>query len=59
MKDMGMFKDFVVDFIFFLYYVNIDCLWEVWKILFGKYCKDVMDFDYFNMVFIFYDEDGD
>lgn len=58
-KDMGVFKDLVLDLIFFVYYVNMDWLWEIWKIFFGKYCKDVIDLDYFNMVFIFFDEDGD
>lgn len=55
---MEMNRFLVMDLIFFVYYVNVDWLWMVWKMLFGGIWKDVVDFDWLDMEFMYYDECG-
>lgn len=57
--DMGNFVVVVWDLIFYGYYVNVDRVWMIWKMFFGKQCMDFMYFDFFNLQYIFYDENGD
>lgn len=46
--DMGNLNVVVLDLLFYVYYVNIDWLWEVWKGMGGRY-KDISDFDYLKL----------
>lgn len=57
--DMGNFGRVVRDFIFYVYYFNVDRIWIVWNIFLGEQWKVFVDLDFFDVRFIFFDENGD
>ncbi|KAH6767763.1 hypothetical protein C2S52_018746 [Perilla frutescens var. hirtella] len=56
-EDMGNFYSAGRDPIFFAHHSNIDRLWNVWKTLGGRRV-DIMDPDYLDAAFVFYDENA-
>lgn len=58
-NDMGNFGRFVRDFVFYIYYLNIDRIWMIWKMFLGKQRMELMYVDFFDLRFIYYDENVD
>lgn len=57
--DMGNFGRVVRDLIFYLYYVNIDRIWIIWKMMLGKQRMELNYIDFFDVSFMYYDENVD
>ncbi|XP_021906253.1 polyphenol oxidase, chloroplastic-like [Carica papaya] len=56
-ENMGTFYSAGRDPIFFAHHSNVDRMWAIWKNLGGKR-KDLIDPDYLNSAFVFYDENS-
>ncbi|KAL1551615.1 catechol oxidase [Salvia divinorum] len=55
-EDLGNFYSAARDPVFFAHHSNVDRLWAIWQGIKTKYQKTILDRDYLDASFLFYDE---